>query len=333
MHVYKWTNPRYYMAFAASDDGGGVGSTPSPSGGDSGSSVAATPAADGGGSDAGTASPLPASAPAASPATTPTDMGWGALGSTDDLDHIEIPPEPKAPVVPAEVPPVQPVVPPSAVPAPEPATPPQAATEAQPPTQDGDNRPLTASDPWRIATGLEAHRAEVIAHLAGTKFALSEDEVKALDADPASAVPQLLSRVFLESQVSMQKFLAQAVPGMIKQYNTVTTANEGAEKKFFDSHKALDIKNPQHRATAVRIATLYRQANPGIPLDQLIAEVGPMVMASLRLNASATPTNGGKQPVIPRGGTGFRPAVNGGGGAPIATEPASEWGGLGQQFD
>jgi len=330
MYAFKWSNPRYYMVFA-SDDGGGVGSTSSPSSGDSGSSVAATPAADGGGSDAGAASPFPASAPAASPSATPTDMGWGALGSTDDLDHIEIPPEQPAPVVPPEVKPVQPVVPPQPPTAPEPVPPPVAATTAQPPTEGAD-RPLTASDPWRIATGLEAHREEVIAHLAGSKFALSEDEVKALDADPASAVPKLLSRVFLESQVSMQKFLAQAVPGMIKQYNTVTTANEGAEKKFFDSHRALDIKNPQHRATAVRIATLYRQANPGIPLDQLIAEVGPMVMASLRLNAPTTKSVPSGTPG-PRGGTGFRPAVNGGGGAPIATEPASEWGGLGQQFD
>jgi hypothetical protein len=160
---------------------------------------------------------------------------------------------------------------------------------------------------------------------------LSEDDIKDLDTDVTVAVPKLLARVFLESQVSMQKFLAQAVPGMMKQYNAVTSANDGAEKRFFDAHKALDINNPSHRATTVRIASIYRQANPGIPLDQLIQEVGPMVMAALRVNGSVPATNGaGTAP--PRGGVPFRPAVGGGGGPPT-NEPVNEWSGLGREYD
>jgi hypothetical protein len=171
-----------------------------------------------------------------------------------------------------------------------------------------------------------------IAHLAQTKFALSEDDIKALDTDAASAVPRLLARVFVESQVSMQKFLAQAVPGMMKKYNTVTSANDSAEKKFFDAHKALNMNDPKHRETTVRIASLYRQANPGIPLDQLIAEVGPMVMASLKINGTLTPVAQGA-PVGPRGGAAFRPAVNGGGGLSPTAEPPNEWAGLGRNYD
>ena len=172
----------------------------------------------------------------------------------------------------------------------------------------------------------------MIAHLAQAKFALSEEDIRELDADVTVAVPKLLARAFLESQIASQKFLAQAVPAMIKQFNTVTGANESAEKQFFTAHPGLNVNDPTHRATAVRIATIYRQANPNIPLPQLIQEVGPMVMAALQVKAQAAPVRPG-QPILPRGGVPFRPAVNGGGGSSPATEPPNEWAGLGQTYD
>jgi hypothetical protein len=173
-----------------------------------------------------------------------------------------------------------------------------------------------------------------MAHLAQTKFALSQEDVTELETDVVAAVPKIMSRVFIEAQMSMQKFLAQALPGMMKQYGSVTKANDDAEQSFFGAHKDLDIKNPQHRATAVRIASIYRKANPSIPLEQLISEVGPMVRASLQM--AAPPASAAAPPVIPgqpKGGTPFRPAVNGGGGSSPAPAEQSEWAGLGQQFD
>ena len=324
MYVFKWANLNTRMVFRP-DDGGGSGSE------------AATPPSAGG--DGGSAESPPAAAPSTStPAAEPAakeavSFDWSALGSSDDLDHqnIEIPQEPKAPVEAKPlVPPV--VEPPKAAPPPAqaPVAPPQAAV-AQQPAAEAEGPPLSASDPWKIAEAIEANRDMAIAHLAQSKFALSEQDIKDLDTDVTAAVPRLLARVFVESQVSMQKFLAQAVPGMMKKYNTVNSANESAEKKFFDTHKALDINDPKHRETTVRIASLYRQANPGIPLEQLIAEVGPMVMASLRVNAPVQ-----QQAVaapVPRGGTPFRPAVNGGGGLSPSTEPANEWAGLGRNYD
>jgi hypothetical protein len=128
----------------------------------------------------------------------------------------------------------------------------------------------------------------------------------------------------------MQKFLAQAVPGMVQRYNKVSGANQSAEKQFFDRHKALDMNNPQHRSTTVRIASMYRQANPGIPLNQLIDEVGPMVMASLRINGAAQAAPASRAPSrVPA----FTPAVNGGGGLSPTPEPANPWDGLGRNYD
>lgn len=338
MHVLKWWKVETRMWFVGEDVGGGGSEAPAgdgtpagDGGGGSPSSAPSSPSPDGG-------SPAPSSTPLPSPAPAPPSFDWSALGSAEDLDHVEIPAAPSQPV-PEPVPPVQPTTPPAQPVPPKPQEPQTPATATAQPSGEGapEGRPLTASDPWRIAEGLEANRDAVITHLAQAKFALSEDDIKDLDTDVTVAVPKLLARVFLESQVSMQKFLAQAVPGMVKQFNAVSSANEGAEKKFFDTHKALNINDPQHRAAAVRIATVYRQANPGIPLDQLIAEVGPMVMATLRV--SATPTQAGQRvggtptPPMPRGGTPFMPAVNGGGGLSPTSEPGNPWEGLGRNFD
>jgi hypothetical protein len=211
---------------------------------------------------------------------------------------------------------------PGAAPAPPAGTPPAQQVEPQ-----GDQRPLTAAEPLRIAEGIEANRDAIIAHLAQTRFGLSEQDIKDLDTDVTVAVPKLLARVFVESQVSMQKFLAQAVPGMVQRFNRVSNANEGAEKRFFDTHKGLDRNNPQHREAVVRMATVYRQSNPGLPLDQLIQEVGPMVMTALKIGAVAP---------VARAAPGVAPVHTGSQwwrwDIPTA-EPANEWAGMGMNSD
>lgn len=320
MTIGNWTDIHATACFAPDEGGGGSEAPVAPSGG---------------GGESGGSAPPPSGGEAAAPSTPSSGEAatdWSALGAAgDEYDVVEVPERPPA-APQAPTPPAKPQEPPPAVPqqAPaEPAVPPAAAQPHETGTGEA-GRPLSASDPWRIAEGLEANREAVIAHLAQSKFALSEEDIKALDTDVTVAVPQLLARVFLESQMSMQKFLAQAVPGMVKQYNTVSRANDDAEEKFFNAHRALDRNNPQHRATTVRIASLYRQANPGIPLDQLIREVGPMVMAALQVNAP--PAQAGAAPARPKAAA-FVPAVNGGGGMIPTPAESSPWEGLGRDYD
>lgn len=333
MHALKWLNLHTRMVFAPEGDSGGSapssGGTPS-SGGDSGGAVpSVSPAGDSGGSSITPSTPAPDSGgttpPTPAPAT-PDANPWEALGGSDDLDYLEIPPKVVPPVVPPA--PVAPVVPPVVAPVVAPVAQTPVAPEASPAAAT-----LSPSDPVSIANALEQNRNEVMAHLAQTKFALSPEDITELETDVVAAVPKIMSRVFLEAQMSMQKFLAQALPGMMKQYSTVTQANNDAETKFFDTHKELDIKNPQHRQTAIRIASIYRKANPTIPLDQLIREVGPMVKMALNVNAAPPAATPLQIPGQPRGGTGFRPAVNGGGGSSPAPAEANPWSGLGQNFD
>lgn len=340
MHALKWWKQSTRMFFAPDPPAGGTPSTPSspPSGGDGGGAVSSPEPA--GGGDVSTPSTPSAPDPSGAPATpdpTPADDGeanpWANLGSVDDLDFLAVPATPATPPQKPAVPPAQPATPP-ATPQTPPQTPPaQPAPQQTPPQPAGEPRAaeLSPSDPVGIADAIERNRDAVMAHLASTKFALTDEDIQELETDVVKAVPRIMSRVFVEAQVSMQRFLAQAMPGMMRQYSTVTKANDDAEAKFFESHKAigLDKTNPQHRATAVRLASLYRKANPNIPLEQLISEVGPMVAAAVKANASpapgAPPAKGGMPP--------FRPAVNGGGGATSTPEPENEWAGLGGTYD
>ena len=352
MHALKWWKSSTRMFFegepaggapSGSGDGGAGTASPSDSsssGGDAGGG--STPAAP----DGGAVSPSPS--PDSGEPTPSTEMDWSQIGSTDDLDNIEVPAAPPAaaaapapkkygaaatapdPAAPPAAQPAAPVVPP--------APPAPAAAPAQTPPAQPAEAPavqLSPSDPLGIATALEQHRDTSIAHLAQTRFALSQEDIAELEDNAAAFVPKMMARVHHEAQVSMMKFLAQAVPGMVKQFNTVSTANNEAEDQFFGAHKALglDKANKEHRAAAFRIAKIYRQANPDMPMEQLIADVGPMVAMSLKLPMVPQVPGAPPQPAPAGRPTGFRPAVHGGGGASPNAEPANEWAGIGQDFD
>jgi hypothetical protein len=325
-----------YMKLVGDGDGGGGGSSPSaPSAAPTASSDAGvTPSPDGGGG-ATPSSPSPDSG--ADDSANP----WDALGQSD-FDTVVVDPvaptptppatPPQAPVAPAQTTPPQPTTPAAqqpVVPA-EPTTP-QPRGEA--PAAD-----LSPSDPAGIADAIEANRNDVTAHLAQSRFQLSPEEVQELETDVTVAVPKLLAKVYVESQIAMQRFLAQAVPGMVQRQQVVSRANETAETQFFTAHEALglDKANQQHRQAAVRVAKIYRQMNPQMPLEQLISDIGPMVAAAVKAQPrAATPQSVPQTPgVIQRGGVPFRPAINGGGGGGNPQpEPENPWAGLGQDFE
>lgn len=333
-NVLKAERPHTFMCIEGSGEpAGGVASGlgGAPGGGD-GDSV--TPASDGGG---------------ATPPLSPDNGGsdgddpspWAGLGEDSDgaEDAIVVPPvavAPAAPVAPvAPVVPVAPVAPaapaaaaPVAPVAPGVALPPQSASPSSEPAPQ-----LSAADPVGVALAMDQSRDAVIAHLASTKYQLSEAEIAELESDAAAAVPKLLAKVQHETLTTMYRFLAQAVPGMIQKHSTVTTANDKAEEQFFAAHKGLGLKmdDPSHRKTATRIATIYRKSNPEMSLEQLIADVGPMVAASLKLQpVSQVPAVPGA-PKMPA----FRPAVGGGGGPAQTPAPAAqdEWSHLGQDHE
>lgn len=321
MNTFKWTNPRYFMCFSPDGDGAAA-----PSGGDGGSSVSPS-SADGGGSSV--------SLEPGSSATPSEADPWGGLETGgDSYDEIEVPVAasvaPETPVVPVAPVPPAPVegstpTPPAPV-APNPPAHPQDPTSSSPAPAAPQ---LSPSDPVGIVTAMEQSRDAVIAHLAESRFALTETDIAELESNAAVAVPKLLARAMYETQTTMYRFLAQAVPGMIERHQTVAKANSSAEEKFFTTHKDLGLKmdDPKHREVATRMAKAYKQMNPQVTLDQMISDIGPMVAMALKLSPipnQPTPPN----PRMPA----FRPAVGGGGASPAPAD-ANEWAGLGQDFD
>lgn len=341
MNVFKWSNPRYYVCFSPDGDGAPASSAASPSGdGGGGSSVASTPSAGDSDGSSGTTTPATPSASPATPSASPSlpePGGWDMLGSSDDLDHLElqaqeaVPPTPPAatpaPQAPAAAPTPQPQAPQA------PQTPPTSPDQTTPAPGAQAPAALSPSNPVAIAEAMAANRDSVIAHLAQDRFALSPEDIQELEENAAAFVPKMMARVAYEAQVSMMKFLAQSVPGMVKQYNTVQKANTEAEDKFFSAHEKLGLKksDPKHREVAFRMASLYRQANPQMPLEQLIAEVGPIVAAAVQAQAPAAPAAPSAPPSFRPAP--FTPAVNGGGGMSPTPAPTSPWEGMGANYD
>lgn len=284
------------------------------------------------------ASAVPAAAAPAEPASTSHDAGHdfnfpSDFSMQDETDETPIVPAesaaaiPAAPAAPAIVPPAAPVAEPVAQPAPAPA----AAEPSQP-----ANPTPTAGDPNALAASLDQHRDAAIAHLAQTRFQLNDEEIAELETNAATAVPKLLARAFFESQTQMMRFVAQSIPQMLQQHQQVTSASSAAENKFFESHKELDAKNPQHKQLVAQYATAFRQANPTAKLDDAIKHVGVMVKAMLGIAPGAQMPTVAQPAALPAGAPApvpFRPAV---GASPSATPvPVTDnpWAGMAGNFD
>lgn len=323
------------------------GASPSDAGGSSGAPASATPPASGGGSaesSGSSSSPAtPSSEPAPSPdagatppPSAPSTNPWEALGSADldthqDEDAIAIPEQPPAeppaqpqPVPPAP-PPVAPPVPPAA------AQPPQPAQESQPPAA----APLPSpGEPEALATAMlqPENMARIVEHLA-PRFVLSEEDAAAFEQDAVQALPKLAARLHVEAVTASMKFLAQAFPQMLQRHEQVSKANNAAKEKFFKSFPALNAGDPKHEQLATRLVSLYKAQNPQATMDEVIAQVGPMVIFSLGLQGAAPPNGAPAAPPQPAPSAGaFRPAVGGGGGGPaVAVE--NPWAGMGQAYD
>lgn len=312
------------------------GGAPAPSSGTSStsSSTSSSPAAT-------PSTPAPASTPAStspaspSPSSSPATPAVEAPSppSTFNFDEIfQIDEAPAAVVAPASPPvsavPAAPesvvVKPPVAAEAPQPVvqpqTPPQtpAAAESRP---QGGSPPPSPADPASLARMLVENKQAAIDHLAASTFALTSAEIEALETDAVGTIPKLLSRAVVETQAMTLQHLARSVPLMIQNYLKVSQANSENESAFYS--KWPSIKPAEHGELVKRVAQTYRQANPSIPMEQMITDVGTIVMqlAKLQPSAAAHPGNGSRPPQS-------SPFVPASGGTAAAPQPVEEtpWG-------
>lgn len=280
--------------------GGGGGSpptSPSPSSpassGNAGSSSApGAPAPSPSGTPSAAVVP-PNASDAKTPAAEPDgSFNFDGIFSVDPEAELGLSPKPDVAQQPAQQP--QPLQ------QPEPGTPPpaQAAPTVDPaaPATPSPGEPSPAPAPMdagMLAQGLMQHEAQAIEHLAAEAFKFSPEELQAIDTDVIGALPKLMAKVMVKTQAAMFSNMARLVPAMIQKHLESTAASTKAEDQFFGAFPALKEK-PEHKELVARLAKSYRAANPQVPREQMIKDVGIMAMhaAGLPLTASGAPANG-----------------------------------------
>jgi len=307
-----------------SSPGGGTTSSPGPSpSSPAGSTSTATPSA-----------PSPGPTPAGvtepqSPGGTPEGTDFSDFNSIfeDPGERTPVPPPvivPPLPSIaaPAQVPQApaapgaQPLVPPAPA-IPGVATAPEGTAQ---PGQSGASSPgqLDPANPLVLAEALATHEEAAIAHFA-QQFSLSPQELELLETNVAEAIPRLLAKTAIRVQQTFLASMGRMVPQMIQRHQEVTRRHSTNEDKFYSAWPQID--RSQLGPTVNRLGALYRQANPNAPLDQMIQELGPFVMATARI-----PFQGGVPAAAPGGAAGLVVQPAGGssnGHAPPRTPPQS----------
>lgn len=285
----------------APDETGGGSSTSSSSASNSTSSGTSSP------------SPSPTSSPSAAPSTTtqpsrpsspsgpatpvapaPASPGQaippvsepGGAGSPTDFDFDAIfgdgffnepaekvaPPPVVAPPAPAPEPPVALTSQPAQAAPQEPAKP--AAAQPQP----GEPQALKfdPSDPMSVANAMQENRDAYIQRLAQTQFALSPEDMAALEADVTTAVPRLLARVYVDAAIGQMAQIAKSVPLMVQKHLEVSAARTQSENEFYSKWPQLDRK--QHHELVNKYAVDLRRMHPDMSTEEMMNRVGPLVM-------------------------------------------------------
>lgn len=321
-----------------------------PASGSASPSAASTPAASSPpASGTPTATPTPASsspAPATpSPSAAPAAGGEPAKavfdfdtifgeGDGEPTQHptgaVEVTPAAAAAAAPTVPPVVPPVAAPAAPVAAQPAAPAVPAVQPSAPAQQDASPPLNPADPRALADAITANESAIIDHVAASVFALTPEEVEALETNAVEAVPRLMAKCLVRAQHNLLTQLPNLVPRMIEAHMQITRRNEENANKFYGRWP--DIKKGEHGSLVNRFAHTYRQMNPNATLEQMVEDVGAMVMTAAKI--TATPTAPGAvalaHPMAPAANvvpqpSPFSPANPGGNGGPPPSAEADPW--------
>jgi hypothetical protein len=300
-----------YAAPCSPDDLGGGGSSPPAGSGTSGGSSGSSSS----GSSPGVSSPVPTDSAASGgdPGTPGPASGSEynflneIFGDTSTSPPPAAPTPVQAPQVEAAPAQVAPVPPPQPVAAPAPAPAQSPAAQAQPgqtqPPAQGASESFDPADPVSLARGLVQNYDAAIQHLASTAFALSPQDMEALETDVAGTVPKLLARVAVYMQAQVLTQMGRIIPQMIQRQGEVTSTHSRNVDSFYTAWPSID--RTKHDGAVREIASRFRQLNPDMPTDKMIETIGPYVLMSLGLplvpmakpgaaqrSAAPRPTNG-----------------------------------------
>lgn len=164
-------------------------------------------------------------------------------------------------------------------------------------------------------------------HLAAQEFALSPQDLEALEADAPAHIPKLLAKAYFKSQVNLMQQMSRLVPQMVQRQLRVSESNRKNEDRFYSRWPDLD--RTKHEPLVKKYATVYRQANPQATLEQMVEDLGPIVMMAGKVTPKAPAASNGNGGVRPPQPTPFVPAL-GGPAAPPAVAEENPWAGMAQ---
>lgn len=311
------------LMLRAPDGPVGGGSSPSPSApasAPSGASSAASPSSTPS-ENSGTSSPAPSTP---SPASSPGAAGSGGAGEAFDFGAMfEAPSDSVAALAATEAPAAAPASPPqqqeaqieaAAPPAEAPPATAETQAAAAAPAAPGQSTPpaeaqppqIDPYDPAMLAQQLSQIEPQAVQMVADQMFRLTDEEKEALEQDVIGTVPKLLAKVFVKSQQNVLQQLGRMIPVMMQRHLASVDRNRGNEDKFYSRWP--DIKRDQHHNSVMRYAAVYRQMHPTATLDQMVEDLGPMIMMAHKIVPQTAGSAAKGQPArpAPQGGANGR---------------------------
>jgi hypothetical protein len=156
-----------------------------------------------------------------------------------------------------------------------------------------------------LSQHLRQNEAAAIEYVAQNTFKLSPEDIEGLETDVVGTVPKLLAKAYVMAQQNVLTQLASMVPTMIQRQTVAMQKHAEGENKFYSAWPGID--RSKHGDLVTRYAGVYRQMHPQATLEQMIQDVGPMVMMAARIPASPpgaqvgqTPAPGTAPAVTPR---------------------------------
>jgi len=214
--------------------------------------------------------------------------------------------------------------------------------QAQPQAGDGSTERRIYS-PAELAQALGQNRVQMIDALAQQKFALTPQEIQALEVDAVGVLPKIMARVYYEATVNGLQQIANMVPRMVENVVTTRIGETAAEDTFHNAWPNIDKANPQHMQAVSHFAQAFRSMNPNASQSDAIKFVGTAVTNYFGLQmpqAGQQRQNGGAPQrgngvAQRRGGVAFTPATGGGAQPPlvVATAPRDPFAGLAANYD
>lgn len=183
-----------------------------------------------------------------------------AVEADDETDETP-PAEPKAEEPPAEEPKAE-----------EP--PAEPSPQAEPAQQQ---EPLNQE---QVKAEAERLRGQALSELTNL-YKLTDEEAENLQVSPETELPRLAAQLHMNMIEALHFGLQQQLPYMIEQVTAVKSEQQKAVNTFYEVWPQL--KNEAYNDTVLRTMQVYKQLNPGAPLEKVIQEGGAMAMAALKI--------------------------------------------------